>query len=175
MDSKKDVIITGGTDYGVEKIVHEYAYKKGIHVIGTLTEDAKIEEIKDNTISSAIMLGSNWYDKHSHLIKMLSKLKNKTSVFIAGGDIVSTEIQAFKNWNQKNTGSKNIRTRLMSLDNLEGASSIKAQSTPEYAFSNIRDFNSDIEYPQIDVDKISDTLSTLLSNNTPDRISQKIS
>lgn len=144
MDVEKDVILTGGTNYGVEKLVHEYAYKKGIKVIGTLTEDAMIQEIEDKTISGAIMFRGSWYDKHSRLIDLLSGVERKTAIFIAGGDIVSTEIQAFKNWNQENKGDGSIRTRLMMLNEIQGASSVKAQSHPEYGFHSIDDFNSDL-------------------------------
>lgn len=148
MDIEKDVIITGGTNYGVEKIVHEYAHKKGIKVIGTLTEDAMVQEIEDNTISSAIMFEGSWYDKHSRLIELLSGLENKTAIFIGGGDIVSTEIQSFKNWNQEND-TNHINMKLMELNNCEGASSVKAKSDPQYGFRNIKDFEEINETNQI--------------------------
>jgi adenosine deaminase len=135
MDPNKDLIFTGGTDFGVEREVHRIALKNGIKVVGTLTEDASIDQIKKDTLDSAILIKGGWYNKNANVLNLIKNASNKSVLFIGGGDIVATEIQSLINYNEKENKNRKIPISLMDL-NGQGASSEELSDNPQLGFKN---------------------------------------
>ncbi|MFZ4713817.1 MAG: hypothetical protein ACOYL6_08910 [Bacteriovoracaceae bacterium] len=94
LDPKSVVIVTGGTDYGVEKIVHQYAKKMGFEVLGTLVTESSGDEMGE--LTHYALFGDKWYDKSANVLQMIKDNQGKT-IFIGGGNILGDEIQAAYN------------------------------------------------------------------------------
>lgn len=144
IDPKKAYFMTGGTNHGVEKELHQIVYnlnkdnKDKIMVLGTLTKEAirerETNSIEKNTISHAVIPRLNgkyadrWFDLPDTTLNMLQE-QNGMLVAIGGGAIVSDIIQR----------SHNMGLNMKIMDNVEGASGEKSNSLKGngYSFNNI--------------------------------------
>lgn len=126
LDSNKYIIVTGGTDYGVEEIIHNNAKQKGFSVIGVLTEEANISEIKNSNISHYTIAKGNWWAKSSFVMDNIIKPCNGKVLFVAGGSIVGDEILS-------SLYHKLDKSQLFLMSGVGGASDKKAKQNPQYA------------------------------------------
>lgn len=94
LDPSKVLIVTGATDYGVEKIVHEEARKKGFVVLGTVVELAGAQEV--GPVTHATTMGSSWFGKSRPVLQFIKK-HSGTVIFIGGGEILKDEIKMARN------------------------------------------------------------------------------
>lgn len=89
LDPKKVLLITGGAQYGVEKIVHTEASLRGFAVVAMLPETANITEI--GPVTHAAIVSKDWSGKSRPTFALVKKLKGM-AVFIAGGKTLKNEI-----------------------------------------------------------------------------------
>ena len=137
----KAYLMTGGTNFGVEKEAHQLAHEfnaqsgKSLVVLGTFTEEAiqDKESIEKNTITHAIIPSQEgrpakrWFDLQDAVLSMVEE-QNGQVVAIAGGSIVSDIIQR-----AHNSGMK-----IGLMEQVEGASGEKSDflSGNGYEFEN---------------------------------------
>lgn len=161
LDPAKYIIVTGGTDYGVEEIVHNLAGKKKIEVLGVLTEDLSIDEIKNTNIQSFTVIKGNWWAKSAFVMNNIIKPSKGKVLFAAGGAIVSDEIVSGI-YNKLSTDD------MFLLNEVGGASSIKAKQNPQYNISSVEEVLDKLNKPKnILLDKIKTfrKSATHVSNN----------
>jgi adenosine deaminase len=129
LDPDKVVIVTGGTDFGLEKLVHEeveQCAKKGrrFKLLGGLATHLQVEI---STISKSLTHAScfdySWYDTPPHLLPWVKK-NNGMTVFIGGGDVVKGMISI----------SKNLDIDFLVMEDVYGSSSSAALLYPEHSF-----------------------------------------
>jgi predicted nucleic acid-binding protein len=113
--------VTGGTNEGVEALVHLHARKYGADVLGVISESTT-GAIQPNTITHATFAGRGWYDVLPAQISLVEQ-SGGSMIFIGGGDIVKDAIQAAKN--------SNIEFAL--LNGVTGAADEKAVLYPDKA------------------------------------------
>lgn len=92
LDPEKVFFVTGGTDYGVEKALHEALKGKGFDVLGVITEDAKPSEIQSPSVNHYVLIKGNWWAKSSFVLDNVVNPHNGKILFYGGGAIVSDEI-----------------------------------------------------------------------------------
>lgn len=142
VDPNKAYIMTGGTNHGVEKQLHEVAHCRNLKkepklaIIGTLTEEAAYQDrasIEENTITHAVVLSLNgkiakrWFDLPDTVLNVVAENKGEM-IAIGGGGIVRDMIQRAHNMN--------LGINLM--NGPEGASTEKAVIMSEYAFEGAK-------------------------------------
>ncbi|MCI5544495.1 MAG: hypothetical protein MR368_03365 [Azospirillum sp.] len=142
IDPNKAYIMTGGTNHGVEKQLHEVAHCRNLKkepqlaIIGTLTEEAAYQDkasIEENTITHAVVLSLNgkiakrWFDLPDTVLNVVAENKGEM-IAIGGGGIVRDMIQRAHNMN--------LGINLM--NGPEGASTEKATIMQEYAFEGAK-------------------------------------
>ena len=142
IDPDKAYIMTGGTNHGVEKQMHEVAHSRNVKqskklaVVGTLTEEAAYQDlasIEENTITHAVVLSLNgkiakrWFDLPDTVLNVVAEQKGEM-IAVGGGGIVRDMIQRAHNMN--------LGVNLM--NGPEGASTEKAAIMPNYAFTGAR-------------------------------------
>ena len=138
LDPSKAYIMTGGTNHGVEKQLHEAAYDRNLNqksklaVVGTLTEEAAytdLASIEKNTITHAIVLSLNgkiakrWFDLPDTVLNVIEE-NNGEMIAVGGGGIVRDMIQR----------AHNMHLGINLMNGPEGASTEKSEIMPEYAF-----------------------------------------
>ncbi len=117
------VLITGGTNHGVEGAVHAAARRHGAIVVGALVEASPIADL--DAIAAATLVGRTLYDKSAGLYRLLADVAG-SAVFVDGGNIVHDEIRA----------ATNLRLRRLFLaGDPAGASSVAAARWPAHAFA----------------------------------------
>lgn len=96
LDPQRSVILTGGTDVGVEKFVHEEARRRGIPVVGFIQEGAIPQEI--GLVNNFVLAGARdqWDDPLRASLNFASE-NNGFAVFIGGGPVVSGGIEVAQN------------------------------------------------------------------------------
>ena len=116
MDPRKTFIVTGGTEFGVEEIVHREARLRGFQIYGTFVTEAEVSSLAEEQTNKKAkgaswkpeigqlthfgFFGEQWYDKSAKVLEFV-KNKNGLVVFMGGGNILSDEIQAAENINMK--------------------------------------------------------------------------
>jgi len=120
------VIVTGGTDNGVEKMVHEYAVKRGIQVIGFVQEGAVPQEI--NLVKDLVITGrmNEWGDPLKASIN-LAKVVDGEVIFRGGGGVVGEGIEV----------AAKLGVRFHLMDGKGGASADAAKKYPDRAFRTV--------------------------------------
>lgn len=93
LDQTRVVLITGGTDNGVEKIVHQVAKEFNVRVVGFIHEGAVPGEI--NLVRDVVLAGARnqWVDPLLAALE-LAKRKSGMAVFVGGGGVVKEGIAA---------------------------------------------------------------------------------
>jgi adenosine deaminase len=130
LDPNKFVLVTGGTDYGVEEIIHNNAKRKGFSVLGVLTEEIFESEVKNPDISHYTIVAGNWWAKSSFLMDNIIKPCNGKALFVAGGPIVGDEILS-------SLYHKLDKDQLFLMKDVGGASDKKAKQNPQYAIDHV--------------------------------------
>lgn len=171
IDPDKACILTGGTNHGVEKQLHEAAHNKNrrsdkkLAVIGTLTEEAAytdLASIENDTITHAVVLELNgrpaksWFDLPDAVLDILDKRQGEM-IAVGGGGVVRDMIQRAHNMN--------LGINLM--NGPEGASTDKAEIMPEYAFNGAKglverlyDKHPDVFAKDFDISKVDEYVET---------------
>ena len=144
IDPDKAYFVTGGTNYGVEKQLHEIAHEqskktgKQIIVLGTLTEEAAKEngnDIEPDTITHAFIPTLNgrpakrWMDLPDTVLAMVGNQHGHV-IAIGGGAVTSDMIQR----------THNMGIDMSIMAGIEGASGSKAEHLAGngYEFHDIR-------------------------------------
>ena len=153
LNPDKYYLVTGGTNYGVEKIFHEAAYKsrqtgRNVEVLATLVGEAKVNEIRKNTINKYMFLSgedgleTDWYG-YPYDITSIIKEKEGIVIAFAGGIIVNDIIQA----------SYNLDIPMFLMKDVGGASSKKSKFLhhSQKSFRNITDFQTLMKKDKIDL------------------------
>lgn len=111
LNPEKAFIVTGGTNFGVEKTMHEAVHRRNqnnndeLVLLGTLTMEAthnNLEGIEENTITHATILESNgkvaknWQQLPDTQLEYARK-RNGSVIAIGGGAVVSNVIQRAHN------------------------------------------------------------------------------
>lgn len=138
LNPNKYILVTGGTDYGVEEIIHNYARSKGFSVLGVLTEEASLTEIKNHNISHYTIADGNWWAKSSFVMDNIIKPCEGKVLFVAGGPIVGDEILS-------SIYHKLDTTQLFLLTGVGGSSDKKAKQNPEFAVNSASDIINTIK------------------------------
>lgn len=171
INPEKVCILTGGTNHGVEKQLHEAAYLRNtrksdqLAVIGTLTEDAAYTErasIESNTITHAVVLELNgrqaksWFDLPDTVLDIV-KRRGGEMIAVGGGGVVRDMIQR----------AHNMKLGINLMDGPEGASTDKAAFMPEYSFKGAKGLlerlynqHPDIFVSDFDMTKADEYIST---------------
>lgn len=91
-DANRIVIVTGGTDHGVEKLVHEYALRRGIPVVGFIQEGTPPSDI--GMVRRVVIAGrvGNWDDPLRAAINFVQRHAGQM-FFRGGGGVVTTGIE----------------------------------------------------------------------------------
>ncbi|MDL1871606.1 hypothetical protein FBR05_05330, partial [Deltaproteobacteria bacterium PRO3] len=93
LDPEKTVLITGGTDHGVEAVVHKLARERGFRVVGFIQEGAipgEIELVDDLVFAGA---RNQWVDPLLAALNLV-KAKQGLALFVGGGGTVKEGILA---------------------------------------------------------------------------------
>ncbi|MBI1216739.1 MAG: hypothetical protein GC185_13095 [Alphaproteobacteria bacterium] len=97
LDGRRDAVVTGGTDFGFEAVIHKLVEERNktlpedrrIPVIGALTLEANTKDIRHGTLSHAKVLrygddfARSWMDQSPALMDMV--MRTDTRVVMAGG------------------------------------------------------------------------------------------
>lgn len=93
LDPEKVVLFTGGTDHGVEKVVHRLAIQRGFRLVGFIQAGAIPGEI--DLVGDLVVAGerNQWADP---LLASLhfAKAKGGMALFVGGGGVVKEGIEA---------------------------------------------------------------------------------
>lgn len=124
LDPSKVVLVTGATDYGVEKIVHDRARARGFTVLGTMVEHAKASEV--GAITHATVMANSWYGKALPVLKWIQQNKGQV-IFIGGGEILKDEIQM----------ARDLGAPFALMRGPEGAANDVAKAMPKRSFVGV--------------------------------------
>lgn len=132
LDPKRAFVVTGATDFGVEKIVHAKARAAGFTILGTIVEDTVPDQL--GPITHAVVMGQTWYDKSARVLALVREM-NGTVIFAGGGNILKDEIQAATNGH--------ISYHLM--EGPEGAANDACAVWPQAKFSSVPELMARLE------------------------------
>lgn len=181
IDPDKAYLVTGGTNHGVEKMLHERAHefnetaKEKIVVLGTLTEEAAKDsnsldpkkrnsnKIDPNTITHAITpilngkIAKRWFDLPDTVLDMIQESRG-TMIAIGGGSIVGDMIMR----------AHNMGLSLNIMSGVEGASNDKSKtlSGNNYSFADAKELIYKL---------LSENKNLLKANLTKEKIDKLIS
>jgi hypothetical protein len=123
LDPAKTLIVTGATDYGVEKIVHEEAKKRGFQILGTVVEAAQVHKQEIGPVDYVTPMGHTWYGKSRPALELV-KEHGGAVIFMGGGAILRDEIGM----------AKELGVQMHLMEGPEGAADEMAKAMPEHAF-----------------------------------------
>ena len=174
-------IVTGGTNFGVEKTMHEAVHRRNtdpesdpIVLLGTLTMEATHEEsggVEPDTITHATILehdgrkAANWMDLPDTQLEYV-KERNGYMIAIGGGGVVNDMIQR----------GYNLDVNMQLMDGPYGASTNKSRSLAgnDYSFKTATELlnrlykqNPTIFAKDFSVDKINDYLARAIQELEP--------
>ncbi len=139
LDPTKTVLITGGTDLGVEKIVHEVARERGFKVVGFIQEGAIPGEI--NLVNDVVIAGARnqWSDPLLAALNVIAS-SNGVALVVGGGGVVKEGINA-----AEQLGVNYFLMRRGAGVEGGGASGEMAAAKPDRAFRTAREFRQGVE------------------------------
>lgn len=141
LDPTKVYFITGGTDFGVEKILHRKAREKGFKVLGILPEEANHSEVRgpeDAGITHWTDGGKTWYAKALIQYDLVAE-KNGDIIAIGGKNILADELAAIK------TAERRGLAKLHLMRGVVGAANDLAERLPESSFAGPEDLMARLE------------------------------
>ncbi len=110
LDPAKVYFVTGGSDYGVEKIVHQEIErynqdlkkqgKPQFKMLGTLVSENRGTLYELGPITDAIVAAPWWFERSATTLKFVAN-QNGLVIYWSGGAIVADEIQSARNSNVK--------------------------------------------------------------------------
>ncbi len=129
LDPEKVVIVTGGTDFGLEKLVHDEIKrqadcKRMFKLLGGLATHLEVDvSTISKSLTHAVVFDYSWYDTAPHLLQWIKKAQGMT-IYIGGGDVVKGMIYA----------SKKLDIDFLVMDDVFGSSSAAAKLYPDHSF-----------------------------------------
>ncbi len=149
LDGRKDVVVTGGTDYGFEAVIHRLIEERNlslpvdaqIPVVGAITLEANVSEVRKGSISHAIVLeygdgfAQSWMDQPSALMDMVSRTGAQV-VMAGGGQVVRDMIVDANGRGLIHDGKIHL------FEGINGASGEKASEYPQAGFSSAKGLTS---------------------------------
>jgi hypothetical protein len=129
LDPEKVVIVTGGTDFGMEKLVHDeikrqYKNKRRFKLLGGLATHLEVDvSTISKSLTHAVIFDYSWYDTAPHLLQWIKRVQGMT-IYIGGGDVVKSMIYA----------SKKVDINFLVMSDVFGSSSAAAKLYPERSF-----------------------------------------
>ncbi len=141
LDGHKDIVVTEGTDYGFSSVIHrlieerneELAEGNRIPVIGAFTLEANTVEIREGTLSHAVVLqrdgelAKTWMDQSPALLDMVFHANAK--IIVAGGGQVIRDMIVYADRRGLIDDGK-----VFLFDGITGASGEKAADYPHAKF-----------------------------------------
>lgn len=130
LNPKQTVLITGGTDFGLERIVHELVLEekqKDRHftLLGTLATDLQADfSTISKALTHAVIVNNTWYDLAPFILQKIAEFKG-IAYFATGGDVVKNMAQI----------SKNLGIEYYLMKDAPGSPKASAELTPERGFS----------------------------------------
>lgn len=130
LDPRKHVLVTGGTDHGVEKMAHEIFSRKdrAFDILGTITENTGGNEVA-TSVGNFVICGINWFGMSRPVLKQIGQGFKAENVIIAGGKILEEHASL----------AMKLRVRTHLMDGPPGASTDLAQTYKAQAFRKLRD------------------------------------
>lgn len=146
LEGREQVIVTGGTNYGFEAVVHRLVAERNaslpgserIPVIGAVTLEANLDEIAPNTLSHALVLkyggdyAMSWMDQSPALLDMIERHDGRV-IFGGGGQVIRDMIVDADGRDLIDTG------QALLFDGPAGASTEKANQFPQASFREAND------------------------------------
>ena len=141
LDGRVDIVVTGGTDFGFEAIIHRLIEERNkdlpkeaqIAVVGALTTEVNLDDIRPGTVSHAVILeygdgfAKSWMDQPSALMDMA--LRTNAKVIMAGGG------QVIRDMIVDADGRGLIKDgKILLFEGINGASGEKAHDYPQAKF-----------------------------------------
>ncbi|TVQ77148.1 MAG: hypothetical protein EA369_09565 [Bradymonadales bacterium] len=127
---RQHVIVTGGTDFGVEEHVHRIANELGFEIVSTITENTQAAELSPH-VSRVVLTGINWFGISRSLFEDILIPHNGEVIFIGGGAILRDSIEL--------AAKTSVPFRLMKGP--EGAANELSTRYPTHAFETVHDLN----------------------------------
>jgi hypothetical protein len=128
LNPAKYVIVTGGTDFGVEKIAHQIAARRGFEILGTISENTGPQEVS-TLIRNFVPLAINWFGKSRPVLAEIVKPFNGLVLFQGGGAILKEEIEL----------AVRLNVPMFLQRDPEGAAAEAAKQYPQHSFSSYQD------------------------------------
>ncbi len=134
IDPNKVVIVTGGTDFGLEKLVHDEVARQGkqgrmFKLLGGLATHLEVDvSTISRSLTHAVCFDYSWYDTAPHLLPWVKK-SNGNTIFIGGGDVVKSMICT----------SKNLDIDFFVMEDVFGSSSSASKLYPDHSFKMGKD------------------------------------
>jgi hypothetical protein len=107
LDPSKVVIVTGATDSGPERFVHEIAKKMGFYVHGLLVSAAVPKEVAKN-LNSYSWVGHAWADQPKTAMELIKAL-NGFGIIIGGGGLLKSALEYGKSIGARFLVAANIK------------------------------------------------------------------
>lgn len=117
------LVVTGGTQFGVEGIAARAARQRGMDVLGVLVRDLDPSCVGEGYLTHAVLLANTLYEKAAALYGRMRGWDGGV-LFFAGGPIVHDEVQV----------ASNLRLRHLLMAGAGGASARHAAQQPNLAF-----------------------------------------
>jgi hypothetical protein len=148
LDPNKAFFLTGGTQFGVEKILHEEIQKINatfpeghakFKVVGVLPEAAEVGDVlgpAKGGISYYMLGGKTWADFARYKLDILSQVGG-VKVAVAGKMFVADEFRSVRN--------SNLPIKSMYMEGPVGAGSDLARENPDGAFKDADSFFSKLD------------------------------
>lgn len=128
------VLVTGGTEYGVEGVAAGVA-PGGLAHLGAIVEQSPSERL---AVRATAIVGEALHDKAAGLYGLLAELGGQC-VFIGGGNIVSDEIQT----------ARNLRVPYHLMVGPEGAADTHARQDSRNGFTDAQTLLERLHRPQV--------------------------
>lgn len=128
LDPEKYVIVTGGTDHGVEKIAHDVFGSANFDILGTITENTGGNEVSTH-VKHLVFTGINWFGMARPVYRHIVEAFNGENITMGGGEILRDMIQL----------ALRLNLRMHNLNGPDGASTAAAKDYPAHAFSSVRE------------------------------------
>ncbi|MBC7794256.1 MAG: hypothetical protein H7Z43_11160 [Clostridia bacterium] len=125
LDPSEVVVVTGGTDHGVEKIAHEVFGKAGFTILGTICENTHGNEIARD-VGHLVVTGINWFGVARPAYREIVEAFNGENLTLGGGAILRDMIQL----------ALRLNLRVHNWNGPEGASTEAAKAYPAHAFGS---------------------------------------
>lgn len=116
------VLVTGGTQHGVEGRLHALAHARGLPVYGAAVESTPPEDL-DGRLAGASLIAPTPHEKAGPLTELLREA-DALCLFFGGGNVAHDELRA----------AANLRLRHLALAGVDGASGAYAARVPHRAF-----------------------------------------